>query len=101
MDWLSKLKTIQGTPPAAVPKVSKVTTPEPTDIIEELPTFDDDLKPAGIWDDWHLTTIPAATTAGRVCRCCKGTDFWLSAITENHWTCRKCHPAAPGAEREE
>lgn len=42
---------------------------------------------------------PQSTTGTRtrVCYCCKGSDFWKSAVTENHYVCRKCHPPA-GAE---
>ena len=35
-----------------------------------------------------------------ICYLCRGYDFWLGG-TEKYpkWICRKCHPAAPGAER--
>lgn len=35
------------------------------------------------------------------CYCCKGTDYWLAGTGKYpHWICRKCHPPAPGAERQ-
>lgn len=40
------------------------------------------------------------TTKHSVCPNCNGDDFWLSANAENHSVCRKCHPPAPGAEKE-
>jgi len=33
------------------------------------------------------------------CYCCRGSDFWLSIYDK--WTCRRCHPPAPGAEKKE
>ena len=34
-----------------------------------------------------------------ICYWCRGSDFWLGG-TEKYpkWICRRCHPAAPGAE---
>ena len=39
------------------------------------------------------------TTQHAICPCCNGSDFWLSAVQENHSVCRKCHPPAPGSEK--
>jgi hypothetical protein len=49
----------------------------------------------------HVVTTATAKESPpvRVCFCCKSTDFWESALNENHFVCRKCHPPAPGAQR--
>ena len=47
-------------------------------------------------DSYVPASIPTPT---RTCFCCKGDDFWQSAVQENHSVCRKCHPPAPGAEK--
>ena len=49
---------------------------------------------------WYATLMPSLNVpAERVCRCCKGTDFWHSAVQANVTVCRKCHPPMEGAEQ--
>ena len=87
--------------PEALPKLANRVKPL-TPLIEICPPEAVELfeERAGVMEyDGGLPRQTAEKRAAElICLWCKSTDFWFSIHSK--WTCRRCHPPAPGAEDE-
>lgn len=85
----------------SVPVVSDVPT-ENLEVSDKSFSLQPVPKGRGIWKLVDFCTdTDSMRTERNTCYCCRGTDYWLGGTEQySSWVCRKCHPPAPGAERQ-